>query len=576
MRYFFVLFLLFPSQILFAQILTPFEKDSQQTATYSEIIAFYQQLDKISPYIQLQESGTTDIGKPLHTVVLSTSKIFTAEKARAQGKTVLFINNGIHPGEPEGIDATMMLLRDYATDVSLRKQIENLVVVAIPVYNVDGCLNRGSYSRANQNGPASYGFRGNAKNLDLNRDFIKCDSKNAQSFNQIFAYWKPDVFMDNHTSNGADYQYTMTLIASQHNKLQADLGTYLHSTFMPSLFKQMQQKGWEMSNYVESIEETPDKGIYAFLESPRFSTGYAALHNIIGFIPETHMLKPFPRRVHSTYDLMVCMLDFLQKNGKEIQTLRQKANAAVKIQKQFPLQWELDTTQYEKVSFKGYEAKYKTSEVSGLSRLYYDRNQPFTKEIPFFNTYKTILSVEAPRFYVIPQAYTSVIERLKWNGVKMQQLSKDSLIQVELYKLTKVKNSQSPYESHFLHRNVSVAPFKQKKLYYKGDYLIPTNQICNRYIVETLEPQGEDSFFAWNFFDGILQQKEYFSDYVFEDLAAEILKKEPQLRAELEKIKAENEQFAKSSFEQLLWVYQHSAYYEPTHNVYPVGRIGTE
>jgi len=124
-----------------------------------------------------------------------------------------------------------MLFRDYLAKPDLFKPLlDKVVIVAIPVYNVDGCLNRGSYSRANQDGPESYGFRGNARNYDLNRDFVKCDSRNARTFNQIFRTWNPDIFVDNHTSNGADYQYVMTLIATQHNKLEAPLGEFLQNT----------------------------------------------------------------------------------------------------------------------------------------------------------------------------------------------------------------------------------------------------------------------------------------------------------------------------------------------------------
>lgn len=571
----FLFFLLWGGPILaFSQLITPFERDSQQTATYAEIIDFYQKLDKSSPYIRMFESGTTDIGKPLHTVVLATDKAFTPEKARKQGKLILFINNGIHPGEPEGIDATMLFLRKYAGLPTFRTFLEKVVIVAIPVYNVDGCLNRSAFSRANQNGPASYGFRGNAQNLDLNRDFVKCDSKNAQSFNQIFAYWNPDVFIDNHTSNGSDYQFTMTLIASQHNKMQPDLGKYMQEKMIPELTQLMKGRNWDLAPYIESVEETPDNGIFAFLETPRFSTGYAALHNTMGFIPETHMLKPFPRRVWATYDLLDCVLSFMRTNASDIQAIRTKVNLSVQQQKVFPIRWELDTTQKASFHFKGFEAKYKPSDVSGLPRLYYDRNQPFSKDIPFWDEYKVTQYITAPKYYVIPQAYSKVIERLKWNGIKMQTLAKDTVLEVELYKLSNVQNATRPYESHFLHGSVEVAPFMQKKQYYKGDFLIEMNQTKNRFIVETLEPQAPDSYFAWNFFDGILQQKEYFSDYVFEDLAAEILKKQPDLRAELEKMKQTDSKFAASAEAQLDWVYRHSVYYEPTHNVYPVGRLG--
>ena len=58
----------------------------------------------------------------------------------------------------------------------------------------------------------------------------------------------------------------------------------------------------------------------------------------------------------------------------------------------------------------------------------------------------------------------------------------------------------------------------------KGDWYIPMNQVANRFLIETLEPQAEDSYFAWNYFDAILGQKEGYSAYAFEDIAADYVK----------------------------------------------------
>ncbi|MDQ3292253.1 MAG: hypothetical protein M3Q05_13280, partial [Bacteroidota bacterium] len=200
--------------------LTPYEKSTgNKTATYQECIAYYQKLDKAYEALKLVEYGSTDVGKPLHVAVLSSDKDFNPVSLRKKNKRILLIQNGIHPGEPEGIDASMMLARDYLQKKEWQAYLKDVVVLFIPIYNVDGSLNRNSYSRANQEGPESYGFRGNARNLDLNRDYIKNDSRNAQTFTKIFQEWQPDVFVDTHTSNGADYQHTMTLIATQKDKL---------------------------------------------------------------------------------------------------------------------------------------------------------------------------------------------------------------------------------------------------------------------------------------------------------------------------------------------------------------------
>lgn len=569
------LFLLLSTLFLQAQhkhLPIPFDKDKNATPSYPETIDFYKKLAEQSPQVELKTYGTTDSGFPLHLAILSKDKDFSPATIRAKNKRVLLVNNAIHAGEPCGVDATMMLFRNGANDKKIQEYLKHVVVVTIPFYNIGGGLNRGSYSRANQIGPHEHGFRGNAKNLDLNRDFIKADSKNAQTFNQLFNEWQPDVFIDNHTSNGADYPYVITMIATQKDKLDPNLSTYLQQDMLPALYDGMKKSNYEMTPYVFA-RNTPDDGIAGFLDLPRYSSGYAAMHNAISFISETHMLKPYEDRVKSTYFFMENMIKKMDKDYEKIKSLREKAIKNSMEKSTFDVSWSLDFEQKDSILFKGYTAKYKPSGISGLDRLYYDRNEPYEKYIPFFNSYKTTLSVEKPIAYIIPQAYSDVIDRLHWNGVKTERLSKNVELDVEMYRIEDYTTSEFAYEGHYNHSDVKVKAEAKKWRYHKGDYVIYTNQASNRYIVETLEPQATDSYFNWNFFDGILMQKEYFSSYVFEDTALEILNNNPSLKAELATKKVNDEEFAKSARAQLDFVYKRSPYYEATHNVYPVGRL---
>ncbi|MGI4020775.1 MAG: M14 family zinc carboxypeptidase [Janthinobacterium lividum] len=551
--------------------LTPFEKDPQKntTATYAQIVNYYQQLDKQYDQLKVYNIGTTDIGKPLQLIVLSKDKIFDPVLIKKQNKRVILINNGIHPGEPEGIDASMMLARDLLKKNALPKDV---VVCMIAVYNIDGCLNRG-LSRVNQNGPAAYGFRGNYRNLDLNRDFIKADSKNALAFMQILNTWKPDVFLDNHTSDGADYQYVMTLIETQHNKQNPILADYTSKTLTPELFLRMKKSGFEMTPYVESDGTTPDSGIVAFIETPRYSSGFTAQRNIISYITETHMLKAFAPRVISTYDFMQHLIDIVQRDASFIGKIKEQADNQTKTQKSFALNWELDKSSFDTISFKGFTAGYKPSEVSGLPRLYYDRTKPFTKNIRYYNTYKATVFADKPIAYIIPQAWAKLINLMERNGVKVHRLKTDTTLSVQTYSITDYKTPARPFEGHYLHNNVKVSVKEASIKFYEGDVVVYADQTLNRYLVETLEPQGADSFFAWNFFDSILGQKEYFSDYVFEDVAADLLKKDPELRKKLEAEKLKNPDLAKNAAAQLNFVYKNSRYFEPTFMRYPVYRL---
>lgn len=549
-----------------------FEKSNGlESSTYFEAIDWYKNLDKKSPLVLVKQMGMTDAGYPLHIVLVSYDGKFDAAKWHQQNKAVILINNGIHPGEPDGIDASMMLVRDIVAKKILLP--DNIALAFIPVYNIGGCLNRGSFSRANQNGPSAYGFRGSAQNLDLNRDFTKADTKEAKAFAQIFHLLDPDIFIDNHVSDGADYQYTMTLLTTQYDKLGANLGGWLKNTFEPQLYKGMAEKKWEMTPYVNFETETPDKGMEMFFDPPRYSSGYAALFQCIGFVPETHMLKPFKDRVLSTYALMQTMIEKATVNAKELIAQRKKAKAEIINEKSYPLSWVIDTTKNAIITFKGYEQGYKMSNATDLKRMYYDRAKPFTKQVKFFNIFKPYNFITSPSAYIIPQGWNAVVDLMKLNNVTVAQLKNDTIIEVEAYKIEEYKSYPKPYEKHHKNFAVKTTSFNQKIKFLKGDYVIVMNQMANRYIIEMLEPTGEDSFFAWNFFDAILQQKEGYSDYRWEDLAAVILKSNPDLKNKLEEKKKTDGKFAENGSAQLDFIYKHSPYYEPGHNRYPVYRL---
>ncbi|MDG1714620.1 M14 family metallopeptidase [Lacinutrix sp.] len=550
---------------------TVFEKSNGlETATYAETIEYYKNLAATYASIKIDSIGETDSGKPLHMVTLNTDGIFNFSEIR-KNKRILLINNGIHPGESDGIDATMMLYRDLAKGKITAPK--NTVIVTIPIYNVGGSLNRNSTTRTNQNGPKAYGFRGNARNYDLNRDFIKCDTKNAKTFAQLFHIVQPDVFIDNHVSNGADYQYTLTHLFTQHNKLGGDLGAYLHNEMMPNLEQQLADKDWDITPYVNVFNKTPESGFSQFMDSPRYSTGYTTLFNTLGMMVETHMLKPYKQRVEGTYELMKSMVDITENDGEKIKKLREHANKKLLTNKTYTLNWELDTSKTSMLNFKGFEGEMIPSEITGKQRLKFNRNKPFTKEVSYQNYFKPTDSVTIPSAYIIPQGWWPVIDLLKINNTEMFQLEKDSSYTVEIYKIKDYKSRNTPYEGHYLHYNTTVSSKIKTITFKKGDYLIKTNQTSLRYLLETLEPQAPDSFFNWNFFDTILQQKEGFSPYVWEEKAKLILLQNPRLQIELNLKKSYEPDFADNWYAQLDWIHKKSENYEKAHLQYPVYRV---
>jgi len=541
-----------------------------ETATYQQTIDYYNNLADVYPDIHIQAIGETDSGYPLHIVTLNPDTEFNFETIR-KNKRILLINNGIHAGESDGIDATMMLYRDIAQGNI--EAPEHTVLVTIPIYNIGGSLNRNSTSRTNQNGPLAYGFRGNAKNYDLNRDFIKADTKNAQTFASIFHMVQPDVFIDNHVSNGADYQYTLTHLFTQHNKLGGELGEFLNTTIHPTLEKKLEAKDWDITPYVNVFNTTPETGFSQFMDYPRYSTGYAALFNTLGMMVETHMLKPYKQRVEGTYELMKSMIEITEKQSDVITKLRKESWKAYAKKDTYPVDWKIDTTKSTTFNFKGFEGNMIPSEITGGQRLKFDRSQPFTRPVKYRNYFTSSSNVSIPKAYIIPQGWHNVIERLKLNQVEMTQFSQDTTIAVESYKIDTFNTRRAPYEGHYQHSNTKIISSQKEITFKAGDYLINTYQSAFRYLIETLEPSAPDSFFNWNFFDTVLQQKEGFSPYVWEDKAKALLDNNSFLKQEFETKKASDKVFANNWYAQLDWLHKHSDNYEKTHMQYPIYRV---
>lgn len=544
-----------------------------ETPEYRDVISYYTKLSEAYSQISLFSFGQTDSGEPLHLVVYNKEGIYNVDEIGDSSKNKILINNGIHPGESDGIDASMMLLRDIVQNDSLKAKYQNSIICVIPVYNVGGSLNRNSHTRTNQNGPLTYGFRGNARNYDLNRDFIKQDTKNAATFAEIFHTVNPDVFIDNHVSNGADYQYAITHLFTQHNKLGGSLGTFLQNEMRPQLEASLKEKGIQITPYVNVWGNTPETGFSQFFDSPRYSTGYTTLFHTLGFMVETHMLKPYKTRVEQTYELMFSAFDFTEENSEMIKDLRSKATAEILAKKTYPIQYKVDREKFRILNFQGYEGEMIDSKVTNGKRLFYDKSKPFTKDTKYFDEFSVTKEIVIPKGYIIPQGWHEVMERLDNNQIEFSAFKKDTTITVEVQHIEDFKSRTSAYEGHYLHYNTTVSQKTESIHFKEGDYYIPTNQNGVRYVLETLEAAATDSFFNWNFFDTVLQKKEGYSAYVFEDLAEKILVENPTLKNEFDEKMASDVNFAKNPRMQLDFVYKNSPHYEKAYLRLPVFKV---
>lgn len=547
--------------------------EGNATPTWEEAIGRYKELGRSHSGARLLEIGADDDGSPLHLFVIADGSGFTPDSIRTEGKSILWITNGIHPGEPDGIDASLLLARALLESDQYMGLLVNTLVCIVPVYNVSGAKQRSATSRANQNGPAEYGFRGNARNLDLNRDFMKMDARNTWSMVEALHRWDPDVYFETHVSNGADHQYVMELLTTQKDKLNGGLSDFMTRTLIPELHAWMERKGVLMCPYFETRGDIPEDGLYGFNDGPRYSSGYNALFDRIGILAESHMLKPYDDRVNATFQLMLATLAVMNERGAELVKRRHEARRYTASMTELGMNWRLDTTAWTTLPWKGFAAERVKSEVTGLERIRYDHQPPNDAHVPWNDSYTAGLLKRKPKAYIVPAAWREVIVRLKANGVRMRELVRDTVLVVEQDSIGEMITSRSPYEGHFLHSAVRTSNKLTRTVVAKGSYFIPMGQASDRYVMEALEPEGEDSFFAWGFFDSVLQQKEWFSDYVFEDIAAQLLRTDPALKAALEAKRAADPVFAADAWAQLAFVYRRSPYFEPSYRKYPVLRV---
>lgn len=546
---------------------THFEKTlGLETSTYQDGIAYYQYLDSLFEDAQLLETGPTDSGYPLHLFLIS------KQSKDDRKKPFVLIMNGIHPGESDGIDASMMLARDLLTTKTFKKFLDSVEVGIIPFYNIGGALNRNCCTRANQNGPKAYGFRGNALNYDLNRDFIKADTRNTRTFQAIFNRYKPCLFLDTHVSNGADYPYTLTYIESQPDKLGRVLGQYQTEVISTFIINGLEKQGVLCSSYID-FDVVPEKGITSFFDAARYSTGYASLFNCPGYMIETHMLKPYKERVNATFIFLKEAINFVYNNGQELSIKISNQQQVDQNEQERPIQWKLNEIRVDSINFKGYTARYKTSRVSGMQQIYYDRSAPYQKFVPYYRFYKPTEQVIKPFAYHIPHAYRHVVELMVNAGVQVDTVGKDTVVSMQQYRIINYETSRRPYEGHYPHDQTKVESYTVKKVLAKGDFIIRSSQPAYRFIMECLEPAAKDSYFNWNYFDAILQSKEGFSDYVFEPVAEELLQKDLSLKKAFEEKKNSDPDFANQHYAQLLYIYRRSEYAEPGYMIYPISRI---
>lgn len=559
-------------------VTTAEKSDFVMTPTYDETMNWFKKLCDASPLFSMVSIGKSVEGRQIYMIIASTENNPTAATLKNATKPTLLAQAGIHSGEIDGKDAGMMLLRDIAFG-SKRELLDKVNFLFIPILSVDGHERSSAFNRPNQRGPENMGWRTNAQNLNLNRDYAKLDTKEIRAVVKVINDYNPSLYMDIHVTDGADYQYDITYDFGNNNSYSPSIENWLTTSFQPFVDKELQNNGHLPGPFLNATSKFGfAEGNISFKGSPRYSADYGDLRHLPSILVENHSLKPYKQRVLGTYVLLESTLKILAKEGKSLLQNIEKDKG--KRPEKVNMAWKIPEINgkmvaSDSISLLAIDSKIVQSTVTNNKYVEW-LGKPLTMKIPNYNASEPSNFVTRPKGYWIPAAYEEVIERLQLHGIEMITLSEPKMVEVELYRITDFKFEDEngrvqPFEGHFqVNANTKTEVRLQK--YAAGSVYISTDQALGDLAILLLEPASKDSFFSWGFFHSIFQRTEYMEEYIMEPLTKKMLAESPELQKEFELKKAQEPAFAKSQSAILTWFYSKTNYYDSQYLLYPVGR----
>jgi len=549
---------------------TPFEKsESLESPAYTETIAWLEKLANESAYLTMTNAGISEQGRVIHLMIASLDQDFSASELSTSRKPLILIQAGIHAGEIDGKDAGMMLLRDIALG-DKKELLTKANILFIPILNVDGHERRSEFGRVNQRGPVEMGWRTNAQNLNLNRDYTKLETAGIKVLADIINRYDPDLYIDVHVTDGADYQYDITYGYVATGGYSPAISSWLSTSFQPEVDQALKNMGHIPGPLLFAANgDDFSGGNIAFSFSPRFSHTYGDIRHMASILIENHSLKPFEQRVLGTYVFLEQAINSLGDHFEALQVAVESDSNQPK--ESIPVKFKFRETVADSMQFLGVGSSKVTSEITGAEYVKWE-GQPITQVVPSLLMDVPELSVSVPKAYWIPAEWGNLIEKMKQHGIELETLTEPQELKLEFSTVGNYKMGTQPYEG-MMRVQSSDLNRKYKTLFLNpGSVRIKTDQPLGELVVILMEPESVDSFFQWGYFNTIFTQTEYMETYIMEPLIAIMLAEDSDLKKRFEEKKSAEPDFAKSPRAIYQWFYAQTPYYDQNWKVIPVGR----
>jgi Zinc carboxypeptidase len=554
--------------------------DFLKTGRYDEVIALCDAFQQRHPdAVRCFDFGTTPEGRPMKAMAVSRTGKLTPDAAHAAGLPVLLVQGGIHAGEIDGKDAGFLALRQALDGDAAKGDLDKLVLLFVPVFNVDGHERFGAWNRPNQRGPEEMGWRTTAQNYNLNRDYVKADAPEMQAMLALVNAWDPLAYIDLHVTDGAKFQHDVSIQVEPLRAGDTELrkaGIVLRDSVIERLDAQGSMALPFYPSFVEN--DNPASGFADGVSTPRFSNGYFQLRNRFGMLVETHSWKDYPTRVRITRNAIVTLLDLVATHGS--QWLRIAHDADDRAQKlagtQVPLDWKAGDKAHT-IDFQGYAYTRTPSDISGALMTRYDESKPETWHLPMRDDVQPDHVATAPGAgYLVPAAHAAWVgAKLRQHGIRFDTLDRPmTAARVEAFRADTADFAVNSFEGH-QRLTVTGAWKPEAQDLGIGALFVPIAQPKARLVMALLEPQAPDSLLGWGEFNNAFEQKEYMEDYVAEDVARDMLANDPTLKAAFERRLETDTAFAKDPQARLDFFRRRHASFDQRFRLYPVLRTAT-